>query len=476
VVRQRLAFGVLAMVQVSLIAAISLVAVALPAVQEELVLDQVQLTLVAAGYGLSFGGLLILGGRLSDAWGPRRGFAAGLAVFGLASVTGGLAPGDGFLVAARFAQGVGAALAAPSALSLAGALFADPDHRTRTLAVWGGLSATGAVAGMLLSGVIVAWVGWRWVFAPPAAAALVAVAAAPVLLPRLTPMPPPRLDVPGALMATAGLSTLTYGLLALTRTGNPGAGWSITAVGGALVAAFAGIQARTPHPLLPLAHVVEPRRRLSLVTILLASAASAATNLFISLFLQQVRGIPPLQTSFHFLPLLLIAATGGPASRWIRRAGPEAVAAAGLAGASAGLLLLAFWLNGSFPALWPGLAVVTLGLGLSFSGSTVAALADVPAHERGVAGGVVNTAMEVGPTVGLAILVSVSRVKTTAMAQRGATWADATAAGYALALYVTALLFAVLCLAFVVGMRRPDVNQASVSRGPAHRDVQGEIP
>src|SRR5690606_7321846 len=148
----------------------SLVAVALPAVQEELVLDQVQLTLVAAGYGLSFGGLLILGGRLSAAWGPRRGFAAGLAVFGLASVTGGLAPGDGFLVAARFAQGVGAALAAPSALSLAGALFADPDHRTRTLAVWGGLSATGAVAGMLLSGVIVAWVGWRWVVAPPAPA------------------------------------------------------------------------------------------------------------------------------------------------------------------------------------------------------------------------------------------------------------------------------------------------------------------
>ena len=140
------------------------------------------------------------------------------------------------------------------------------------------------------------------------------------------------------------------------------------------------------------------------------------------------------------------------------------------------MLFRSFWLNGSFPALWPGLAVVTLGLGLSFSGSTVAALADVPAHERGVAGGVVNTAMEVGPTVGLAILVSVSRVKTTAMAQRGATWADATAAGYALALYVTALLFAVLCLAFVVGMRRPDVNQASVSRGPAHRDVQGEIP
>src|SRR5690606_22764883 len=108
-----------------------------------------------------------------------------------------------------------------------------------------------------------------------------------------------------------------------------------------------------------------------------------ATNFFLSLFLQQVRGIPPLQTSLHFVPLLLIAATGGLAGRWIRRSGPETVAAAGLAGASAGLLLLALWLEGSFFALWPGLAVLTLGLELSFSGSTVAALADVPAHERG---------------------------------------------------------------------------------------------
>src|SRR5690606_15734559 len=129
----------------------------------ELALDQVQLTLVAAGYGLAFGGLLILGGRLGDTWGPRSALAAGLAVFGLASVTGAAAPGGSFLVSARFAQGVGAALAAPSALTLAGALFADPDDRTRALAVWGGLSATGAVGGMLLSGVIVAWLGWRWV-------------------------------------------------------------------------------------------------------------------------------------------------------------------------------------------------------------------------------------------------------------------------------------------------------------------------
>src|SRR5690606_35109089 len=131
--------------------------------------------------------------------------------------------------------------------------------------------------------------------------------------------PPPRLDVPGTLTATAGLSAFTYGLLALTRDGSPAGAWIVTALGGTLLTAFVGIQARTPHPLLPLEHVTEPRRRRSLAAIVLASAGSAATNFFISLFLQQVRGIPPLQTSLHFVPLLLIAVTGGLAGRWIRR-------------------------------------------------------------------------------------------------------------------------------------------------------------
>lgn len=179
--RKRLAFAMFACVQAGLIAAISLLAVALPAIQAEMGFDHVQLTLITAGYGLAFSGLLILGGRLGDLFGMSRTFVSGLTIFGLASLAGGFASSFTFLLAARFAQGVGASLTAPAALALAGRLFDDPGERTRALALWGGLSATGAVTGMLLSGVIVAALGWRWVFAPPAVMSALALAAFAVL-------------------------------------------------------------------------------------------------------------------------------------------------------------------------------------------------------------------------------------------------------------------------------------------------------
>src|SRR5690606_8921990 len=149
--------------------------------------DHVQLTLITAGYGLAFSGLLILGGRLGDLFGMSRTFVSGLTVFGLASLAGGFASSFTFLLAARFAQGVGASLTAPAALALAGRLFDDPGERTRALALWGALSATGAVAGMLLSGVIVAALGWRWVFAPPAVMSALALAAPRRARPRQRP-------------------------------------------------------------------------------------------------------------------------------------------------------------------------------------------------------------------------------------------------------------------------------------------------
>ena len=231
----------------SLIAAISLVAVALPAIQREFGLDELQLTLVTAGYGLAFSGLLILGGRLGDFFGARRTFAAGMALFGLASVAGAFSAGFFPLLAARFGQGVGAALAAPAALTLASALFADPDQRRRALAVWGGLSASGAVAGQMLSGFLVAWLGWRWVFAPPAAAALLSLAATPGLMPRVSRAAPPHLDIPGSLLVTSGLSALTYGLLALSGESRPPSAWAVAALGAVLIAAFLSVEARAPY-------------------------------------------------------------------------------------------------------------------------------------------------------------------------------------------------------------------------------------
>lgn len=190
--------------------------------------------------------------------------------------------------------------------------------------------------------------------------------------------------------------------------------------------AFVRVEARTANPLLPRALFTSTRRNLALLTILLASAAGAATNFFLSLFLQQIRGLTPLQTSAYFLPMLLIAGAGTVAGRWMRRAGPIRVAAAGLA---------------------------------------VAALGGVPDHRRGVAGGVVNTAMEVGPTVGLAALVALIRVKADAMVQTGASWARATTAGYSLALATAASLFALLAMGLFAAHRRVTATRrASTNR------------
>lgn len=466
--KKRLAFDVLAVVQATLIAAISLVSIGLPAIQRELGLDEAQLTLVAAGYGLAFCGLLILGGRLGDVYGPGRAFTVGLSLFGLASLGGAVATSATLLLTARFAQGIGASLAAPAALTLAGNLYDDPATRSRALAAWGGLSVSGAVAGMLLSGVIVARLGWRWVFAPPILVSLTALAVLVWLYPSaplrsgtaapgraLSVRARPPLDVIGAALVTTGLSAVSYGLLALSRDGGPAA-WTLLAAGAMLLAAFLRVEANAPHPLIPLSFFRGRQRLLALAAILLASAASAATNFFLSLYLQQARGLTPLATSAYFLPMLLITVTAGATGRWIQRSGPFPVTAVGLGTTALALVLLGAGVEQDLPAaLWPGLVVFPLGLGFAFAGSVVAALAGVRDRERGVAGGVVNTAMEVGPTVGLAALVALSSARATALAQGGATQAGAMAGGYALALYAAAALMGLAGAAWTVaGMQK----------------------
>ena len=179
----RMAFPLLATVQVTLIATITAITVALPAIERDLHVDDAEMVLVSSAYGLAFGGLLLLGGRLADAWGRRRVFITGVVIFGLASVAAGLAPLVGILLIARFAQGIGAALAAPAAMALVGVVFPDPRRRGRAMAVWGVLSTARATAGTVLSGVVTAWMSWRWVFLAPVVMSTVAVPAAAGLFP-----------------------------------------------------------------------------------------------------------------------------------------------------------------------------------------------------------------------------------------------------------------------------------------------------
>ncbi|GAA4188220.1 DHA2 family efflux MFS transporter permease subunit [Streptosporangium oxazolinicum] len=390
-------FALLGTVQIVLISGITVVSVALPAIQDELRIGGGDLALVSTAYGLAFSGLLLLGGRLADLYGRRRVFMLGLGLFGISSAAAALAPGLTPLLAARFAQGVGAALAAPSAMALLSVLFPDPHRRARATAVWGGLAGIGATGGMLLSGVFAEWASWRWAFGVPVIATAVAIVAAPRLLPADRPVRRARVDILGATLVTAGLSTLSYGLV--ESSSGPLVG------GAALLLAFIVVESRMAAPLVPPAFFAAPRRAVALAAIVLGSAGMATSFFFLSIHLQRVRGLSPLLTSAAFLPYGAVLIGTGAAAGWLLgRFGVRIVLTTGLVTASAGLALV-----GRFDgALVAGVLVLPLGIGLTFAGATVAAVADVPDEQAGLAGGVVNTAMEIGPSLGLAVLVSLA--------------------------------------------------------------------
>jgi MFS family permease len=421
----RAAFTLLATVQVTLVGTITVTTVALPLMGRGLHLDESGLVLVSSGYGISFGGLLPAGGRLADRLGRRRALVTGVAVFGVASAGAGLAPWAGLLVAARLAEGAGAALAAPAAVALLGAVFPEPGRHGRALATWGVLSSAGAIGGTVASGVAVTWLPWRWVFAVPAVVAVIAAAVAPRVLPADLAPVRAKTDWPGSVLATTGLAMLIYGLQR--------SGWAVAA-GAALLAAFVLAERRHPAPLVPLPFLA--RRTLPLVAVLACAAAMATAFFLLSLYLQQVRGLSALRVSLIFLLAAPAAVSAGPlAGRLIRRFGVRPVLGAGLLTAAAGLLLVSF-----LSAPYAGLFIFPFGAGLAFSAALVTAMRNTGAAQAGLAGALVGTAMETGPPLGLAVL----------------TWAAAAysrdpAAGYPFALRTGAILLLALGLFIIIG-------------------------
>ncbi|MEU2238817.1 MFS transporter [Streptomyces sp. NPDC018338] len=410
--RTRGGFLLLGGVQMTLIFTLASLAVPLPRIGAEFRLDRADLILLSAAYGLTFAGLLLLGGRLADRFGGRRTLTAGLLVFGTASALAPLAPGYEALLAARFGQGVGAALVAPAAMAVLRTLFPAPAAYGRAMATWGGLSVLGATAGNLLSGVIAAASSWRGTFAVPVAVTLAALLLAPRLLPATPPGTDRALDLPGALLATAGITLASFGLV-LTDAHS----WGSTPVlvplltGLALLAAFAVVERRTADPLLPPDFLRDGRRGLGLAAIGLTAAGTATVFILLSLALQEGRGWSALLTSAAFVPFAVaLLGAGRLAGPLIRRYGPGRVTGAGLGTAAAGLgLLAATGFDGSVPyayGLLPGLLLLPAGGALSFAGAAVLATEGVPAHRAGLAGGVLNTAMELGPTVLFAALLT----------------------------------------------------------------------
>jgi EmrB/QacA subfamily drug resistance transporter len=397
---------------------VSIVTVALPAMRTSLGLSGTTIQWVVNAYTLTFAGLLLLGGRAADLFGRRRVFLLGLGVFTASSLIGGLAQDGGWLIASRAAQGIGAALLAPSTLALLTTTFVDPAERRRAVGAWAATAASGVAVGVLVGGIVTDLLGWRWVLFVnvPIGAALLAVAT--IALPEPpAPLAQRRLDVAGALTATIGLAVLVYGTLG-TDTRPWGSTVTITtlAIGAALLAAFVVIEGHVAeHPLVPLG--LFRRRALSAANAVAITIGTAqfGTYVFLSLYLQRTLRYSPLQSGLAVLPAGIATMTGS-------LLGARVLARLGLRRHLALALLLPvlglFWLSqlasdASYlhDILLPS-ALAGLGFGLSYVPLTMAATSGVPAEQAGLASGLITSARQIGGAFGLAAMATVAATAT----------------------------------------------------------------
>jgi EmrB/QacA subfamily drug resistance transporter len=415
-VHKGLALLLLAAAQFVVVLDASIVNVALPSIGRDLNFSQENLSWVVNAYVLVFGGFLMLGGRLADLLGRRRVFVAGLIVFAAASLAGGLAQSEGWLIAARAVQGLGGALLSPAALSLLTVLFAEGAERNRAMGVWGAVAGSGGAAGVLLGGMLTEWAGWEWVLFVNVPVASLAALAALRVLPESRAEGQRHFDVAGAVTVTAGLSTLVY-----ARVDANSAGWGsfqtigLIVVAAALLASFVAIELNTKDPLIPFSIFKLRTLTATNVVALLVAAALFAMFFFLSLYMQQVLGYSALKAGLSYLPLAFgIIVSAGVASQLVTRIGYKPVFATGMILAAVGLVWFSqISATGGYVSdiLFPSI-VVAAGLGFAFVPMMIAAVAGVSANTAGLASGLINTSQQVGGALGLAILATVANNKT----------------------------------------------------------------
>jgi EmrB/QacA subfamily drug resistance transporter len=469
--RRWAALMVLAVAQFMVVLDASIVNVALPSIQEDLGFSESSLQWVVNAYTLAFGGFLMLGGRAADLLGRRRVFIAGLGLFSAASLAGGFATTDGWLIAARGVQGLGAAIVSPAALSIVTTTFTEGAERNKALGIWGALAGAGGAVGVLAGGVLTSGLGWEWVLFVNVPIGLAAALAAPRFVRESRGREQTSMDVAGAVSVTAGLVVLVYALVDAND-----AGWGSTqtigllALSALLLAAFVAIELRTRHPIMPLGIFRNRNVASANGVALLVGASLFSMFFFISLYLQQVLGDSALEAGLSYLPLAFsIIVSAGAASQLVTRLGPKPVLVAGLALTTIGLVLFTqVSAGGSYvgDVLVPSI-VVAVGLGLSFVPLTIIAVAGVTHDEAGMASGLINTAQQVGGALGLAVL---SAVATARIADVGGGGPKALAEGFQSAFTVGAgfaLIGVVLALAAVPHVRREAVQEAQEAPAPA---------
>jgi EmrB/QacA subfamily drug resistance transporter len=404
----------------------SIVNVALPSIGTALDFSQENLPWVVNAYVLTFGGFLLLGGRTADLLGRRRVFMAGLLLVAVASLAAGFAATEGQLIAARAAQGLGAAIISPAALSIVTTTFSDGAERNKALGVWGAVAGSGGAAGVLLGGILTDGLGWEWVLWVNVPVSLIALALSPRLIAESRAEHETRaFDVAGAVTVTAALSILVYAVIDATD-----AGWGSTqtigllALSAALLATFVAIELRTAKPLVPFS--IFRIRTLTGANIvgLLVGASLFSMFFFISLYMQQVLGYSAIHAGLSYLPLAVtIMATAAIASQLVTKVGYKPVLAAGMLFIVVGLVWFSrVSVSGGFTTdiLGPSLFAAA-GLGFAFVTTTIAAVSGVEESEAGLASGLINTSQQIGGALGLAVLSTIATSHTEDLLSSGST-------------------------------------------------------
>lgn len=410
--RRWLILVIIAMAQLMVVLDATIVNIALPTAQQDLGFSDDARQWVITAYALPFGSLLLLGGRIADLFGRKRALLTGLAGFAAASALGGAATSFEMLVAARAAQGVFGALLAPATLSLLATTFTDVKERNKAFGIYGAIVGAGGAVGLLLGGALTEYADWRWCMYVNCLFAAVAIAGGVLLLRHQPSTTRPQLDIQGTVTASAGLFALVFGLSRAEDSWSDTSVWIFLAAAAVLLAVFVGLQARVAHPLLPLRVLLDRNRGGAYLTMFLAGVGMFALFLFLTYYLQQNLEFTPLRSGLAYLPMItaLILSATLSSSVLLDRIGPRPLVTLGMLVAATGMIWLSgigtgsTYLNG---VLFP-LIITGAGFGMTIAPSMNVATWGVAAGDSGVASATVNTAQQIGGSIGTAMLSSIA--------------------------------------------------------------------
>ncbi len=451
----------------------TIVNVALPSIQHGLHFSATSLQWVVNAYTLVFGGFLLLGGRAADLLGRQRLFIAGVALFTVASLVNGLSPNAGMLVGGRALQGLGAALVSPAALSIVMTTFAEGKERTQALGIWSAIAAGGGAVGLVLGGLLTDTLSWRWVFFINLPIGIAAIVAAIRYIPESrAEKRPDTADVGGAVSVTAGLLLFVYAIVKTQDYGwLSGRTLGLIAASVALLVAFVVIELRSKAPLIRLGIFRTRSLTSSNLSMLFVMSGLFGMFFFASIYVQEILGYSPLKAGLAFVPItggIVIGA--GLAQQAIVRFGVRSVSVVGMAMATGGLVLLGtIPTHGTYLAdLFPGLMLMSIGMGLTFVPVTLIATTNIGAEDAGLASGIFNTAQQVGGALGLAALSTLAASRTSHVlggvaSPSAAQHATALVDGFRVAFFAGAGLMAIAAVLVTVLIRHADIAQINAS-------------